>query len=848
MKTKAGRFLLSALLLGSVASAGQLSPGLYKKAIAGNQTPTGVIVRFRFANDTRGKAMFQSSRKQLQERVKQLGGNSGFINKALNSGKAKQLWLDQSIYLPLTPQQARAIAALPFVDAVFENFKVTIPKPRAVALSAASGAAGVPWHLQKVGAPEAWAAGFKGQGVKIGHIDSGIDPNHAEYAGKIAAFAEFDEEGNRKNSTAHDTTNHGTHTAGLLVGKTVGVAPDAKLISALVLPNNEGTFAQVIAGMQYVLDPDNNAATDDGADVVNMSLGIPGTWSEFIVPVNNMLKAGVIPVFAIGNFGPSAATTGSPGNLPDVIGVGAVDQNNQVASYSSRGPVVWNGQTYIKPDIAAPGDQITSAFPGGQYGSLSGSSQASPIVAGAVALMLSAKPNTTLDDVKGALYTTASNAGSKNNNVGYGLVNIPAAMNKLGISLSAPAPTPAPAPQPQPQPQPQPTTPAPTPPAPVTPTPAPQPTPAPAPVAQPTAPAGYTLCAVEGGKCTGAMNKEVAFGTGGRWITGLSNDDSFNCTVAEWGQDPYPGQVKGCFIKGGATAPQPAPVTPTPAPATPTPAPVSGKKPVVLLVDDDRGQGADVTAALRDAIKVNAAPGGAFVWDTRQGTPPLNQLRQADIVIWATGEQYQNTISAADQQVLQQYLAGGGRLLVTGQDIGYDIGNTAFYQNVLKTRFVADSSGTPKLVTTGAFGSTAFTLNAQGSAMNQFYPDVLADVGGSQVVASWGTANATAGTITAQSIRVDSNKNRAQQKVQDPRGLVEQLAANVLGSLLNQIFAGKPTQQPRVQAQSAGENAGAIVINDAGAYRTVTMGFGLEGLTPNSRNLLMKTSFDWLMR
>ena len=212
-----------------------------------------------------------------------------------------------------------------------------------------------------------------------------------------------------------------------------------------------------------------------------------------------------------------------------------------------------------------------------------------------------------------------------------------------------------------------------------------------------------------------------------------------------------------------------------------------------MLVDDDMGQGADVTAALRDAIKANAASGGAFVWNTQsQGAVPLSELKRADIVVWATGEQYQNTITPADQNTLQQYVASGGNLLITGQDIGYDIGTSAFYTGTLKTRFVADSSGQAKFVTRGAFGSTAFTLNAQGSAANQYYPDVIADQGGSSVVASWGTANATAGTITAQSIRVDPNRTRAAQKVQDPRGLVERLAANILGGVLNQILEAAP--------------------------------------------------------
>ena len=321
----------AALTLGglSEANAGRLSPTLLQRAQKGDQTQVGVIVRFQFANDARGRAQFKNLRGQLASRLAALGPAAGFIGQALNSGKATQLWLDQSIYLPMTPVQARAVAMLPIVSDVFENFKVQIPKPqRAVALSAAAAAPGEAWHLAKIGAPQAWTAGFKGQGIKIGHLDSGIDANHPQLNGKVAAFAEFNADGDRvPNAAARDTTNHGTHTAGLLVGDTVGVAPSAKVISALVLPNNEGTFAQVIAGMQYVLDPDNNADTDDGADVVNMSLGIPGTYDEFIVPVQNMLKAGVVPVFAIGNFGPTSASTGSPGNLPDAIGVGAVGQD-----------------------------------------------------------------------------------------------------------------------------------------------------------------------------------------------------------------------------------------------------------------------------------------------------------------------------------------------------------------------------------------------------------------------------------------------------------------------------------------------------------------------------------------
>ncbi|WP_261663085.1 S8 family peptidase [Deinococcus sp. Marseille-Q6407] len=916
----------------------KLSPGLQKKLQAGDQEPVGVIVRFEFANNERGRQNLGQLRSQLARSISGLGPSARILNEAIRSGQGSELWLDQSVYLPLTPRQALALASLPNVREVFENFQVEVP--RAVALSAASAPAGTPAHLQQIGAPQAWAAGYKGAGVRIGHLDSGIDASHPELAGKLNSFAEFDAEGNRVNGAApHDTTNHGTHTAGLLVGKTVGVAPDAKVISALVLPNNSGTFAQVIAGMQYVIDPDGNPATDDGAQVVNMSLGIPGSWNEFRVPVTNMLNAGIVPVFAIGNYGPAAGSTGSPGNLPEAIGVGAVDSAGNVASFSSRGPAIWNinGQNVqvTKPDIAAPGVEITSAFPGGGYGALSGSSQASPIAAGAVALMLQAKPGSSVDAVKNALFTSASNAGAKNNNVGFGQISLPGALSKLGVSLNQPAPAPTPTPTPAPTSSPEPApapapplphpapapapTPAPTP-APAseltfaatpnqfslargqsravqlsanmsvgitvkaadglqitanggvitvtnvsapdgaqtvtltattaeapartrevtlnittTGAPAPTPTPAPAPAptqpapsqpaptqpapAQPapTGPSGYSLCAVEGSKCDFTGVRDAYFGTAGRYVNGTGTD-GFMCTVQEWGVDPAPGVTKGCFIKNLPGAPAPAPTQPTPtqpAPAQPAPTqPAPGRsaaKPRVLLVDDDMGSRNDVTTFLRDAVKANALEGSALLWDTRRGSVPLSEMRRADIVVWATGDSYMNTLSAQDQQTLAQYLQGGGRLLLTGQDIGYDIGHTAFYDQYLGSRFVGDSSGTLSLKTSAPLGTASYRLNAPGSAGNQVYPDVLAATRGAAVAGTWD------GHGSAQSVLRDPDPRRARAK-----------------------------GRPAVRAQSA-EN-GSIVLFSPGTFKTVNLGFGLEALSPQDRNVLTGQLFNWLMQ
>ncbi len=373
----------------------------------------------------------------------------------------ESLWLDSSVAVRLPGRAIEVIAAVANgVDVVFENFRVQLPK--VMAQSAASAPAGAPWHLERIGAPGVNAAGLRGAGVRVGHLDTGIDTSHPELSGKVVGFAEFNAQGDRvPNAQSRDTTGHGTHTAGLIVGNRVGVAPDARLLSALVLPGGEGTFAQVIAGMQWVLDPDSNPSTDDGARVVSMSLGLPGQFPEFIQAVQNMVRAGALPVFAAGNSGPNAGTVNSPGNLPEPLTVGALDQNGAVAGFSSRGPVSWGApinQSFGKPDLVAPGVGITSSVPGGGYAALSGTSQAAPIVAGAAAVLRAARPGSSWDAIKSALRDGARSVGSDANAAGRGAVSLTGALEKLGVTIEA-------RPNPQPAPPPAPPSPPPAPPA-----------------------------------------------------------------------------------------------------------------------------------------------------------------------------------------------------------------------------------------------------------------------------------------------------------------------------------------------------------------------------------------------
>jgi len=276
-------------------------------------------------------------------------------------------------------------------------------------------------------------------------LDTGVDISHPDLAGKMwtdnhadptypGGWIEFDLHGNVVGgSTPHDTHGHGTHVSGTVLGGddsgiAIGVAPDATLMHALVLPGDGGEFAQVIAGMQWSIKPFDQYGDPAGeaAAVVNMSLGEYGYHDAFIGPVWNMKAAGVVPVAAIGNRPPpppdyeppppwpSPPYSRSPGNVYECFGIGATDRQEQVwfenPDEGSGGEVIeWpssHPQPYIKPDFSAPGVDVYSAAPGG-YATLSGTSMAAPHVAGTVALMLEANSSLSVDEIYEILKDTA---------------------------------------------------------------------------------------------------------------------------------------------------------------------------------------------------------------------------------------------------------------------------------------------------------------------------------------------------------------------------------------------------------------------------------------------------------
>jgi subtilisin family serine protease len=334
-----------------------------------------------------------------------------------------RFWLDNVILVRIPAGLVSKIAAHPDVVRVFENFEVRLIEPVRREIIDIKTMQVSSWGIFKIRANETWALGITGQGIRIAVLDTGVDITHPALAGKMLSvipgdpyypggWMEFDSAGNPVRSLPHDTHGHGTHCSGTALGGNtvdvlIGVAPGATLMHGLVLPGGGGTFAQVLAGMQWTVEP--YYLTPDGqkvytglpAHVVSMSWGANEYYSNDLLPaVEAMLLANIVPVAAIGNGGPG--TTSNPGNIWGVFGIGATDINDAVAGWSSGKVVTWPSppptwpffdtypSTYIKPDLSAPGVDIVSSVPGGGYQAWSGTSMATPHVAGTVALMLQA--------------------------------------------------------------------------------------------------------------------------------------------------------------------------------------------------------------------------------------------------------------------------------------------------------------------------------------------------------------------------------------------------------------------------------------------------------------------------
>ncbi|MHC4397448.1 MAG: S8 family serine peptidase [Planctomycetota bacterium] len=301
----------------------------------------------------------------------------------------------------LSSETLTAVQQLCYVEAVYPDAEVKISLNESVPL---------------IGASQIWSDfGITGKDIVVSIVDTGIDYTHPDLGGS-AGFPSAKVIGGydcyNNDNDPMDDHYHGTHVAGIVAanGQLKGVAYEASLMAYKVLSaSGSGSFSTVIQGIELSTDPDRDPSTDDGADVINMSLGGSGNPDDPVSQaVDNAVNSGVVVVVAAGNSG-SYSTILSPGVARKALTVGASDKADQLAYFSSKGPIP--GTFSIKPDVTAPGYTITASQLGGGNRVLSGTSMAAPHVAGAAALLLQSNPDLLPEDVKHIFMGTAVDIG-----------------------------------------------------------------------------------------------------------------------------------------------------------------------------------------------------------------------------------------------------------------------------------------------------------------------------------------------------------------------------------------------------------------------------------------------------
>ncbi|MCP3757200.1 S8 family serine peptidase [Streptomyces sp. TBY4] len=354
---------------------------------------------------------------------------------------------------------AEAVSAAPGeAAALWEALTDPLADPgrAAVGRSAAPGIAAV-WldavhtatldrSTRQIGADKAWAAGYDGTGVKIAVLDTGIDSTHADLAGQVVAEQNFS-----ASADTVDRAGHGTHVASIAAGTGArsggtfkGVAPGAKLLNGKVLGDRgSGRTSGILAGMEW--------AVAQGADIVNLSLGGPDTpqTDPLEAAVDRLSATGVLFTVSAGNSGRRGpGSVNSPGGADAALTVGAVDDTEVLAPFSSTGPRPVDGA--VKPDVTAPGVDITAAAAPGSllvrengegpagHLTLSGTSMAAPHAAGAAALLKQRHPQWKGAELKGALTGSAEGGAYTPYQQGTGRIAVGAA---LGQSVVAQEPS-----------------------------------------------------------------------------------------------------------------------------------------------------------------------------------------------------------------------------------------------------------------------------------------------------------------------------------------------------------------------------------------------------------------------
>jgi uncharacterized repeat protein (TIGR01451 family) len=683
------------------------------------------------------------------------------------------LWIFNGIAVHARPSFVRTLAAHHDVAAVhldhwrqwitnWGELSESCPAPSTTKGSKAAPApAAVEWGIARVRADEVWSSlHISGTGTVVAGIDTGADWHHpalqASYRGYVPhgpanhTYSWYDATDGGALYPVDDH-GHGSHTLGTAVGQGgIGVAPGARWMAVKVLNNQGyGYDSWIHEGLQWLLVPGGDPSM--APDVVNCSWGNDnGSKTTFQSDVRALRAAGIIAVFSSGNNGPQERTVGSPASLPGAFAVGATDSDDEVANFSSRGPSPWGD---IRPHVAAPGVHVRSSLPGGVYDTSNGTSMAAPHVSGVAALLRSVSPTLSVTRATFLITSTAVPLGTPipNNDAGWGRVDAFAAVAALAQAgfitgtVTQLDGTPI---------------------------------------------AGGTVVATSrGGGGGGTASTDEA----GRYRLTLA-PSTYDLAVSAFGYQPATapgvsvtdgttraedfslaaldaGTLRGNVVDAATGQPVTTTVTALGTPRQVTDSAYAfalpagtytvharrlGYRVVTATAVVTAGQTTVANLSLPRASSILLIDSGAWYYGSQapyfrqaledlayayeeqtvkhvpEDAPTPSDLTPYDVVIWSAPTDAPGYIGAQD--AITSYLSTGGRLLLTGQDVGYlDGGGTLFYwsdyyEDYLKAQYVEDNAPTRVLRGTAGdiFAGLTITIAGAGGADNQHYPDEIA--------------------------------------------------------------------------------------------------------------------------
>jgi len=698
-------------------------------------------------------------------------------------------WIFNGVAVSARPSFIRTLAFHPAVASIrLDHYRRWLPEPAQGPpegeMPNPASASQVEWGVSHIRANQVWSMlNVSGSHAVVATMDTGVDWLHPALHTSYRGYSPHGLHNHLYNW--YDATNggamypvdghgHGTHTMGTIVGQGgIGVAPGARWIAVRVL-NNEGYGydSWIHRGFQWLLAPGGDPAR--APDAVNCSWGNPNGALDLFRPDLRMLQAaGIFAAFAAGNNGPAYGTVNSPASMPEAFAVGASDQDDEVAYFSSRGPSPWRE---IRPHVVAPGVQVRSSTPGGAYASTSGTSVATPHVVGVAALLRSISLTLSTAQIAHLITSTAVpiNGPHPNNDAGWGRLDGFAAAVAL---------------------------------------------------ARPGLISGTVRRAGNNAPVAGALVEAIAYHAGGGSTTTAADGTyllalapgMYDLTASAFGYAPETvrrllvvtdtesvvdfaltrlpaGTVRGRVTDAATGQPITAAVSvlsttvetiadaydfELPAGVYTLSARRTGYRLVTATAVVQAGQVISVNLALPRAPSILLVDSGAwyygsqatyfrqalddlgYAYDTWRikhppaDLPPSSTLSAYNIVVWSAPLDSPGYLDA--DGALEEYLDGGGRLLLSGQDIGFWDGGGAlgywsdYYRDYLKAGFVGDNAPTRVLygVTGDLFAGMVITIAGPGGADNQSFPDEVEVADTSSAAAVWAYQGGAYGGIRA---------------------------------------------------------------------------------------------------